>query len=209
MICLSCEQEIGLGKRVFVIPFPDYAPDAFLFAHPDCMPTLEGKEGILDGFYVEGGSRVFISRETIEAMRVQYQKERGGTMSKVMPIWEGFALEHPGQILEFLALEGVNRLVESAYREPLHEYEEKLQSMVSPEAWQVFLTLSHLEGEYGVNSRETLCKLIPALMRTLEIHNLLTTTSWEEILEAAVAEAGLSPMQRGDIVALQRLKPEG
>ena len=75
MICLSCEQEIALGKRVFVIPFEAYAPDAFLFAHHDCMPTLEGKEGILDGFYVEGGSRVFVPLQVVEALKAQYKAE--------------------------------------------------------------------------------------------------------------------------------------
>jgi hypothetical protein len=75
MICLHCEQEIGLGERVFVIPFPTYAEDAFLFAHPDCMPTLEGRENILDGFYVEGGSRVFVPRQVVEALRAQYREQ--------------------------------------------------------------------------------------------------------------------------------------
>jgi hypothetical protein len=75
MICLHCEQEIGLGERVFVIPFPAYVEDAFLFAHPDCMPQLEGKESILDGFYVEGGSHVFVLRQVVEALKEQYEKK--------------------------------------------------------------------------------------------------------------------------------------
>lgn len=75
MICLHCEQEIELGKRVFVIPFPTYAEDAYLFAHPDCMPNLEGRENILDGFYVEGGSRVFVPRQVVEALKAQYKAE--------------------------------------------------------------------------------------------------------------------------------------
>jgi len=77
MICLSCEQEIGLGERVFVIPFEAYAPDAYLFAHPDCMPTLEGRENILDGYYVEGSERVFIPRELVEALKGE-EKGKGG-----------------------------------------------------------------------------------------------------------------------------------
>jgi hypothetical protein len=76
MICLSCEQEIGLGERVFAIPFEAYAPDAFLFAHPNCMPNLEGRENILDGFYVEGGSRVFIPRQVVEALRAEHPKNK-------------------------------------------------------------------------------------------------------------------------------------
>jgi len=77
MICLHCLQEIDLGKRVFVIPFTAYAEDAYLFAHPDCMPNLEGKENILDGFYVEGGSRVFVPRQVVEALKAQYKAENG------------------------------------------------------------------------------------------------------------------------------------
>ena len=75
MICLSCDQEIELGKRVFVIPYEDYAPDAVLFAHPDCMPTLEGRENVLDGYYVEGGSRVFVPRQFVEALKERYKAE--------------------------------------------------------------------------------------------------------------------------------------
>jgi hypothetical protein len=74
MKCISCLQEIPLGKRVFVIPFEEYAPDAYLFAHPDCMPNLEGRENILDGFYVEGGSRVFVPRQVVEALKAEYRK---------------------------------------------------------------------------------------------------------------------------------------
>lgn len=77
MICLHCEQEIELGKRVFLIPYEDYAPDAFLFAHPECMPDLEGKENILDGFYVRGSSRVFVPRELVEALK-RKEKSEGG-----------------------------------------------------------------------------------------------------------------------------------
>jgi hypothetical protein len=77
MICLRCEQEIELGKRVFVIPFPAYAEDAYLFAHPDCMPNLEGRENILDGFYVEGSKRVFVPRQVVEALKGEEESESG------------------------------------------------------------------------------------------------------------------------------------
>ena len=77
MICLSCEQEIELGKRVFVIPFPTYAEDAYLFAHPDCMPNLEGRENILDGYYVEGSKRVFVPREVVEVLKGTENSEGG------------------------------------------------------------------------------------------------------------------------------------
>lgn len=77
MICLSCEEEIGLGKRVFVIPFPTYAEDAYLFAHHDCMPNLEGKEEILDGFYVEGSKRVFVPYQVVEILKGE-EKSAGG-----------------------------------------------------------------------------------------------------------------------------------
>ena len=69
MLCLCCEQPIELGKRVFVIPFPAYAEDAYLFAHPECMPNLEGRENILDGYYVEGSKRVFVPRQIVEALK--------------------------------------------------------------------------------------------------------------------------------------------
>ena len=77
MICLHCEQEIDLGKRVFVIPFPAYAEDAYLFAHPGCMPSLEGRENILDGYYIEGSERVFIPRELVEALKGEEKSEGG------------------------------------------------------------------------------------------------------------------------------------
>lgn len=77
MICLSCEQEIGLGEGVFVIPFPAYAEDAYLFAHPDCMPNLEGGENILDGHYVEGSERVFVPRQIVEALKEAERSEGG------------------------------------------------------------------------------------------------------------------------------------
>lgn len=77
MICLHCEQEIELGKRVFVIPFPTYAEDAYLFAHHDCMPNLEGKEGVLDGCYVEGSERVFVPRQVVEALKGAENSEGG------------------------------------------------------------------------------------------------------------------------------------
>ncbi len=78
MLCLSCEQEIGLGKRVFVIPLPTYAEDAYLFAHhPDCMPNLEGKENILDSCYVEGSRRVFVPRQVVEALKGKENSESG------------------------------------------------------------------------------------------------------------------------------------
>lgn len=69
MICLQCQREIELGKRVFVIPFSAYAEDAFLFAHPDFMPNLEGRESVLDGYYVEGSGQVFVPREMVEALK--------------------------------------------------------------------------------------------------------------------------------------------
>ena len=75
MICLHCEQPIELGKRVFVIPFPAYAEDAYLFAHPDCVPTLEGRESILDGYHVEGSERVFVPREVVEALKGEEKSE--------------------------------------------------------------------------------------------------------------------------------------
>jgi hypothetical protein len=78
MKCISCLQEIGLGKRVFVIPFPAYAPDAFLFAHPDCMPQLEGKENILDGYYVEGSEPVFVPQQVVEALKARCKEEGTG-----------------------------------------------------------------------------------------------------------------------------------
>ena len=77
MLCLSCEQEVGLGKRVYVIPYEDYAPDAYLFAHPECMPSLEGRENILDGYYVEGSEEVFIPRELVEALKGEDMEENG------------------------------------------------------------------------------------------------------------------------------------
>ena len=69
MICLSCEQEIELGKRVLAIPFPAYAEDAYLFAHPDCMPKLEGRENILDGYYVEGSETMFLPHQVVKALK--------------------------------------------------------------------------------------------------------------------------------------------
>ena len=75
MLCWHCDEPIELGKRVFVIPFPTYAEDAFLFAHPDCMPSLEGRENILDGYYVEGGSRVFVPLQVVEALKERYEVE--------------------------------------------------------------------------------------------------------------------------------------
>ena len=69
MICLHCLEEIGLGERVFAIPFPTYAEDAFLHAHPACMPNLEGRENILDGFYVAASERVFVPRQLVEALK--------------------------------------------------------------------------------------------------------------------------------------------
>jgi hypothetical protein len=77
MICLHCLEEIGLGKRVFLIPFEDYAEDAYLFAHPECMPNLEGKEGILDGYYIEGSERVFVPRQLVEALKGEKESEGG------------------------------------------------------------------------------------------------------------------------------------
>jgi len=77
MICLHCEQEIGLGKRFFKIPFPAYADDAYLFAHHECMPNLEGRENILDGYYVEGSEEVFIPRELVEALKGERESEGG------------------------------------------------------------------------------------------------------------------------------------
>jgi hypothetical protein len=127
-------------------------------------------------------------------------------MSKDNPIWETFTLESPGQILEFLSLEGVNRLVEPAYREPHHELTEKLQSMVSPEAWRMYMALDNLKGECQSDEHSAFCKLIPAIVRTLETRTLLAAESWEDLLEAAITEAGLSPKKREDIVALQRLE---
>jgi len=77
MICLHCLQEISLGKRLFVIRFKDYAEDAYLFAHHDCMPNLEGTEGILDGFYVEGSKRVFVPYEVVEVLKGAEKAEGG------------------------------------------------------------------------------------------------------------------------------------
>ena len=77
MLCLCCEESIELGKRVFVIPFPAYAEDAFLFAHPECMPNLEGRENILDGYYVEGSEKVFVPREVVEVLKGTENSEGG------------------------------------------------------------------------------------------------------------------------------------
>ena len=76
-ICLHCEQEIELGKRVFLIPYEDYAPDAFLFAHPQCMPNLEGRENILDGYYVEGSEEVFVPCKMVEILKGTENSEGG------------------------------------------------------------------------------------------------------------------------------------
>lgn len=77
VICLHCEQEIGLGKRLFKIPFPAYADDAYLFAHHECMPNLEGKEGILDGYYIQGSETMFLPHRVVEALKGEGKKEGG------------------------------------------------------------------------------------------------------------------------------------
>jgi len=77
MRCLSCGQEIGLGRRAFMIPFEGYAEDAYLFAHHDCMPELEGKEGILDGYFVEGSEPIFVPRQVVESLEKAREAEGG------------------------------------------------------------------------------------------------------------------------------------
>jgi hypothetical protein len=126
-------------------------------------------------------------------------------MSKGYPIWEGVELERPSQWLELLAQEAVSRLLELAYREPTCEMADKLRDMVSLEAIRLHNTMMDMEGELYVETMNVLCKLIPILMRTMETRTLLTTESYDELLEAAISEAGLSPKKREDIVALQRL----
>jgi len=125
-------------------------------------------------------------------------------MSEHLPYWEAHQLERPGQVLEFLALEAIDRLIEPAFGEASTELEEKLQDMVSPEAWKLYITLSNLEGERRVASWNALLKLIPGIQRILGTRNFLTDESWEQLLVAAISEAGLSPRRREDIVALQR-----
>ncbi len=71
MICLKCLREIGLGQRVFVVPFPAAGEDAFLIVHPACMPNLEGRENVLDGFFVEGSERVFVPRALVQAIKAE------------------------------------------------------------------------------------------------------------------------------------------
>jgi len=120
------------------------------------------------------------------------------------PVWGSCYLERPGQVVEFLALEAIERLVEPAFAEASNELEEKLRNMVSPEAWKLYITLSDLEGEHRFASQDALLKLIPSILRVLETHGFLSNESWEELLLAAMSEAGVSPKKREDIVALQR-----
>jgi len=68
MRCLSCGQEIELGRRCLGVPFPDYGEDAYLFFHFKCGSELVGEEGVLDGYFVEGSEPVFVPREIVERL---------------------------------------------------------------------------------------------------------------------------------------------
>lgn len=65
MICISCTKEVGLGKRVVVIPFPAAGEDCFLVAHPECCPSAVEHEGNRVGYFLEGSGRFFVPRERV------------------------------------------------------------------------------------------------------------------------------------------------
>jgi hypothetical protein len=41
------------------------------------MPSLEGRDNILDGYYVEGSAGVFIPREVVEVLKGPQNSEGG------------------------------------------------------------------------------------------------------------------------------------
>jgi len=126
-------------------------------------------------------------------------------MSKNDPIWQGFPLQGPGEILEFLALEGVNRLLEPAYADARTELQDRLKSLVSPEAWKLYVELDDLVGALWLDIVSVSSKLVPALVRILKARNLMAPESFEELLEIGMAQAGVSPKKPGEIRALEGL----
>lgn len=114
-------------------------------------------------------------------------------MSKNDAIWQSFPLEGPDDILNFLALEGVDRLLEPAYAEASTELQDRLKPLVSSEAWKLYMSLDELVGALWLDIVGLLSKLVPALVQILEARNLLAPESFEELLEMAIVQAGLSP----------------
>ena len=126
-------------------------------------------------------------------------------MTQHDPIWQGFPLDGPGEILGLLALEGVNRLLEPAYAEARTELQDRLKSLVSPEAWKLYVELDDLVGALWLDIVGVSCKLIPALVRILKARNLMAPECFEELLEMSMAQPGLSPKKPGEIRALEGL----
>ena len=126
-------------------------------------------------------------------------------MSKSDPIWQCFPLEGPDDILNFLALEAVARLLEPPYAEGRTELEDRLKGVVSSEAWKLYMVLDELVGEFWVDIVGLLSKLVPALVRILEVRTLMASESFEEVFQAAISEAGLSPKKPEEIQALKGL----
>ena len=41
------------------------------------MPNLEGRDNVLDGYYVEGSKRVLVPRQVVEALKEEENSEGG------------------------------------------------------------------------------------------------------------------------------------
>lgn len=62
MKCIKCMGDIGLGKKVIVIPFPAAGEDCFLVAHLRCLPKAQEVEGNAVGYFLQGSGRFFVPR---------------------------------------------------------------------------------------------------------------------------------------------------
>lgn len=118
---------------------------------------------------------------------------------------ECFPLEGPDDILEFLALEAVDRLLEPAYAEARTELENRLKALVSRQGWKLYVVLDDLVGEFWLDTVGLLSKLVPALVRILEARTPKRSESFEEVFQAAISEAGVSPKKPDEIQALEGL----
>lgn len=79
MQCIKCMQEIGLGIKTVVIPFPAAGEDCFLVAHPECCPEAAAYEGNVVGYFLRGSGRFFVPLERVADLMPTEEEEDGET----------------------------------------------------------------------------------------------------------------------------------
>lgn len=78
MECILCADDVGLGERVVVMPFPAAGEECYLVAHHECCPGAEEIATNMVGYFLQGSGKFFVPRGLVVHLEPTGGEEEGG-----------------------------------------------------------------------------------------------------------------------------------